>query len=132
MVGIDTNILLRAVLDDDPVQSPKAHAFLAALTLGDPGYITLPVAMEFYWVLVTRYRVPSSVIASLFSQLFAAATIEFANLDSLVEALYRSTTQNADFADAVIAGLAWRAGCVATMTFDKRAASRLPTMELLA
>ncbi len=132
MRGIDTNLLLRAVLDDDPSQSSKAKAFLATLTLEEPGYVSLAVALEFHWVLKTRYRIPPKTIATIFTRLLAASTIEFAELDTLLEALHRSTTLNADFADAVIAGLARRAGCDATLTFDKKAARGIPEMELLS
>ncbi len=131
MRGIDTNVLLRAVLEDDASQSPKAKAFLATLTLDESGYVSLAVALELHWVLMTRYQIPPKIIGTIFTRLLAASTIEFAELDTLVEALHRSITLNADFADAVIASRARRAGCDATSTFDRQAARRIPEMDLL-
>lgn len=131
MQGIDTNVLLRAALQDDPIQSRQATEFLSKLTVEDPGYVPLAVALEFHWVLTTRYRIPRKIGASIFARLLAAETVEFAELDTLVEALYRTESLNADFADAVIAVLARRAGCKATVTFDRKSANRLPEMELL-
>ncbi|MBP0614331.1 PIN domain-containing protein [Jiella mangrovi] len=130
--GIDTNVLLRSILQDDPVQSRQARAFVLSLSHADPGYVSVAVMLELHWVLATRYRIPRKVIGSIFTRLFSASTMEFGELDVLVEALHRSIASNADFADAVIAGLARRAGCDVTVTFDRKSASRLPEMELLA
>ncbi|MCQ8784229.1 PIN domain-containing protein [Mangrovibrevibacter kandeliae] len=132
MRGIDTNILLRAVLDDDPVQSPKAAAFLLGLNTTNPGFVPLPVTLELYWVLKTRYRLSSEAIIVFLTRLFATSTIHFAEIESLVEAVRHVTVRKADFSDAVIAILARRAGCAATMTFDEKAVARVPAMELLA
>ncbi|MCE7026765.1 PIN domain-containing protein [Jiella avicenniae] len=131
MRGIDTNVLLRAALQDDPIQSRKAIAFLSKLTTKDPGYVSLSVALEFHWVLTTRYRIPRKIAASIFSRLLASETIQFAEFGTLVEAVHRMETLNADFADAVIASLGRRAGCQSSVTFDRKAANRLPEMELL-
>ena len=50
MTGLDTNVLLRYFLDDDPLQSPLARRIMSTLTIADPGWIGLATVLEFVWV----------------------------------------------------------------------------------
>ena len=55
-IGIDTNVLLRMVLNDDPGQRVKALAFGEGLTEEVRGFVSLLVLIEFNWSLLSRYR----------------------------------------------------------------------------
>ena len=110
MIGLDTNVLVRLVVGDDPRQTYKARLFVSRYCTPDsPGFIDCVVLAEFVWVLGASYGYARSEIA---------ATV------ALREG-------RGSFADALIAALGARAGCSATVTFDRRAL-RLPGFELLS
>ena len=132
MIGLDTNILLRAVLNDDPVQSPSAHALLQSLDAQRRGFVNVPVMMEFFWVLRSRYRLPRERLAGIMRALLEVEYLEFEALEAIGKAvaLYESTM--ADFPDAVIAMRNDELGAGKTFTFDRAAAAFVPSMELLS
>jgi len=129
--GLDTNILLRAILDDDPKHSPVAQAFLRSLNRQKTGYICIAILMEFFWVLRTRYKLPKKEILSIIGELGQSSGIEIEQLEIVLRVLVKCEDRNADFSDVLIGELNIANGCETTMTFDERAATRLDSMELL-
>ncbi|MGF1663354.1 MAG: PIN domain-containing protein [Kineosporiaceae bacterium] len=123
MIGLDTNVLIRHVLQDDEQQSAIASAFLETLGPDDPGFVSLPVVVEVFWVLrgVGSYR--TDQITSVISTLLSTAEVRVERADLVARAL-RATDRGADFADALIAEIGRAAGCRATVTFDRGAARR--------
>jgi predicted nucleic-acid-binding protein len=132
LIGLDTNILLRAALDDDPVQSLAAQSLLSGLNAGRPGFINIPVLMEFFWVLRSRYKLPKAKLASAIRELVEAEHLEFEELQTVATALAAYEAGQAEFADIVIALRNQELGVESTFTFDKRAAARVSGMKLLA
>jgi predicted nucleic-acid-binding protein len=132
MVGLDTNILLRALLNEDPVQSPQAQVFLATLSETDPGYVGITAVAEIHWVLLKRYRIPKPELISTLRILLNLPALEFESFEAILRALDLYEKANADFPDALLAERNSDAGCTKTYTFDKPAASRIPGMELLS
>ena len=131
MIGLDTNILLRFLAQDDSIQSPKANAVMASLTIAEPGWISLTSIVELVWVMTSQKRLDRRGIAALLSRLLTREeiVIEQASLVESAMQLYRKG--NADFADCLIAISAKAAGCSRTLTFDRKAA-RDTGMELIA
>jgi predicted nucleic-acid-binding protein len=130
MIGIDTTVLVRYVVQDDARQAAAATQFIET-TLGDdaPGWIASIVLCEFVWVLETAYGHARGPIAQTLQRLFEvdrfrleAPSLAWRALDG-----YRSGT---DFADALIALGNEEAGCEYTATFD-RSATRLKQVRLL-
>jgi predicted nucleic-acid-binding protein len=132
LIGLDTNILLRAVLDDDPVQSPSARSLLQSFGEGRRGFVNTPVLMEFFWVLRTRYKLPRSLLARAMRGLLEVEYLEFEALETISKALAIFESGMADFPDAVIAMRNRELGADMTFTFDQVAAKSLPSMELLS
>jgi predicted nucleic-acid-binding protein len=132
LIGLDTNILLRAALDDDPVQSPAAQRLLTGLNRERPGFINIPVLMEFFWVLRSRYKLPKTKLASVIRDLLEAEHLEFEELQTVSQALAAYEAGEAEFADTVVALRNQGLGAGLTYSFDKRAAKSVPGMELLA
>jgi predicted nucleic-acid-binding protein len=130
VTGLDTNVLLRYFLDDDPLQSPLARRIMSSLTVADPGWIGLATVLEFAWVLKCRDRAQRSAVASTLDRLLAqdAIVVEQANVVAL--AVRRFRFSRADFADCLIAASAQAAGCGKTVTFD-RIAARDAGMQLI-
>ena len=131
MIGFDTNVLLRALLDDDAEQSPLARRRLSMLTSERPGFVATGVQLELYWVFERRYRLSREEIADTFDALLEVSSLAFENLEALVRALHLYRTSNADLSDALIVECNRARGCENTLTFDKRAARSIPAMELL-
>lgn len=132
MIGLDTNILLRATLNDDPVQSPAAQRLLKALGKEEAGFVNLPVLLEFFWVLRSRYKLPRARLAVALRNLLEVEHIEFEALHVAGKALAVFESGSADFSDAVIALRNRELGVATTFTFDKDAAKSVPGMEFLS
>lgn len=123
MIGLDTNVIVRYAARDDPEQTPLADAAIDSLSSEDPGYISLLVVAETWWVLRTAYRFPADRCRQLFEILIDARELRFETPDT-VRAALDSTRQGADLADALIARCASHAGCRSVVTLDKQAAQR--------
>lgn len=132
MIGLDTNILLRSMLDDDPVQSPKARRLLRNLDESHRGFVNIPVILEFFWVLRSRYKLPQARLAEALRELLEVKHLEFEAFETIGKALIAYERFAADFSDAVIAIRNRELGADTTLTFDESAVSRIPSMELLS
>ncbi len=121
MIGIDTNVLVRYLAQDDPVQSPKATAFFERLTARNPGYVNLVALAETAWVLDRYYELPRAELAGALEALLQVDVIEVQKERAVFQAL-QIFKEGCAFADALIGALNHEAGCARTMTFDRRAA----------
>ena len=122
MIGLDTNILLRAVTKDDAIQSPVARRLLQKLTKQTPGYINIILLSEFAWTLDRRYAYSRAQIGEAIEALLASTSYTIAERDAVNRALTRAEEQALDFPDSLLCELNIVAGCTTTMTFDKKAA----------
>ncbi|MDR1295107.1 MAG: type II toxin-antitoxin system VapC family toxin [Bifidobacteriaceae bacterium] len=131
MIALDTNVLVRHLMGDDPTQSPIAHAAMARLTPFRPGYISLVVLVETLWVLRRSFRVSRESAIATVRALMETRDLSLQEPGVVAHALALAEQSGAEVPDALIAALAQGAGCEQTWTFDWRAARRLG-MELLA
>nr|VFK17369.1 MAG: Predicted nucleic-acid-binding protein, contains PIN domain [Candidatus Kentron sp. LFY] len=122
MIGIDTNVLVRYLTQDDPIQSPKATRLIESLTPGLQGYITLVSVIELVWVLSGCYGCGRVEIAEILKRLLRAEEFVIAEIDVLQETIPYYETSHGDFADCLIERLTHKAGCRQTFTFDRGAA----------
>ncbi len=123
MTAIDTNVLVRALADDDKAQSPVARSFLASLSPEDPGFISLTVVAELHWVLSRSLGLPQEQVLDLFDTLLRAVELEIEDGESVGEALEQAKL-GAGFADALIDATSRLYGETDTVTFDRDAARR--------
>ncbi len=121
MIGLDTNIVVRYLVQDEPDQSATASTVIEALTEQDPGFLSLVTVVELYWVLRRAYKISTTRCAELVEGLLDARELRVGQ-DSIVRAALTASRGGLDFADAVIAELGRVAGCEHTVTFDQRAA----------
>lgn len=119
-VAVDTNVLIRAVVCDDPAQ-----AKVAAKVLTDAELIAVatPCLCEFVWVLLRVYDFQPSDVSSAIRALLAAANVE-ANRPA-VEAGLSVLEAGGDFADGVIAYEGNWLGGEVFVSFDKKAVALL-------
>lgn len=124
MVGIDTNVLLRYLLKDDPAQYAVAAEFFDSLTPEAPGFITHVSLVETYWVLRRGKGMSRDTCLAAIRALVETDALEFDDGESVVRALTLAE-DGADFADALIEGTMELFGVTETVTFDRSAAGRL-------
>ena len=130
MIGLDTNVLLRHVAQDDPVQSPRASALIEdRLTEEEPGFVSVVTLAETAWVLDRVYRYPHDQIAAVIERFLQIRTLIVENEREVFLAMTMLKQGRADFTDLLIGVLGARAGCSTIMTFDRKAA-RLPGFTL--
>lgn len=122
MIGLDTNVLVRYVTQDDPKQSPKAAKLIESLTIDTPGYISMVSVVELVWVLAACYRSDRAEIGTVLETLLRTKEIVVAQADTVWKALRVFRNGNADFSDCLIERSANEAGCSHTATFDREAA----------
>ncbi len=123
-VGLDTNVLVRYLTNDDPRQSKIAAAAIRArCTSENPGFINLIVLCEMVWVLERAYGYRRSLIADTINTLCQTPQLSVEQADVVIRAVQIYRQGRADMADCLIGLLNAAQGCSATMTFDKAAAT---------
>ena len=122
MIGLDTNVLVRYVLQDDPRQSPRASRLIDSLSADEQGFVPVVALVELAWVLGAGYKLPRAQLATVLETLLRSKELVIDRADLVMQALARLSAGGADFADALIERMAAAAGCTATMTFDQGAA----------
>lgn len=130
MIGLDTNVLVRFVMQDDPDQAAAASAALAQLNQTEPGFVCREVLVELVWVLERAYRLPRADIARALDGLLEAQELVIEAADRVAVAADRYRKGGAGFADQMVALAGQGAGCRETLTFDRKGATA-PGMRLL-
>lgn len=122
MIGLDTNVLVRYLAQDDPAQSARATRLIEReLSERMPGFISLPVLLETCWVLKRLYKATGAEVLTTIRDLLDARQVTIAERAVVSAALARLAEAGGDFADALIAQCAAEAGCERTVTFDRDA-----------
>ncbi|MCL2424066.1 MAG: type II toxin-antitoxin system VapC family toxin [Micrococcales bacterium] len=124
MIGLDTNVVVRFLVGDDPAQTQAARALFDSLRPDNPGYLSLVVWVETYWVLTRTYAQPSADVVAVLADLLSSDEI-VSQSEAEVRGALRDAADGADLGDALIARIARVAGCTESVTFDKKAAKSL-------
>lgn len=122
MIGLDTNVLVRYLAQDDPAQAAKATALIESLSVASPGYITLVSVVELVWVLQSCYQSEKSDIVVTLETLLRTRELKVERAEIVWQALRRYAEAKADFADCLIERSAHAADCEYVVTFDSKAA----------
>jgi len=123
MIGLDTNVVLRYLLQDDPKQAHQVNQIVdRQLSEENPGFINLVTVLEIVWVLRSLLKQTPSEIATHIEHLLAADSLEVQNEQQVFEAAFALKRGTGEFEDALIGALNAWAGCVRTLTFDRKAA----------
>lgn len=123
MIALDTNVLVRLLVTDDPAQTERAKRFIDRhCSRAQPGFINCVVLAELVWVLANPYGYSRSAIVDAVETLLAGNDRMFEYRDEVRAALDEYRSSRADFIDALIARINRARGCEATATFDRKAA----------
>lgn len=122
MTGLDTNVIVRYLAQDDARQSALAtHLVEQELSDRQPGFISLVVLVETGWVLRRAYAATEGEWRATVRDLLDTRQFAVERRDLVDGALTRLGEGGGDFADALIAEAAAAAGCDRTVSFDRGA-----------
>jgi predicted nucleic-acid-binding protein len=131
MIGIDTNLLVRYLTQDDPAQSKKASAVIEKALAGESGvFINHVVLCEVVWVLDRAYGFPRVTLGDVLEKILQGKQFEIEDKPTAWQALNDFKSSKADYADCLIGVKNRKAGCTTTLTLD-RATSALSTFSPL-
>jgi len=132
MPGLDTNVLVRWLVEDDDTQVASAkNLFETARSRRTTFFVPVTVMLELEWVLRSRYGFDKSTVLGAFSALLETQELEFQSEPAIERALHLYRLGAAEFADCLHAGICGAADRTPMLTFDERAA-RLPSVRSLA
>jgi predicted nucleic-acid-binding protein len=123
MIGLDSNVIIRYVTQDDPVQSAAATQVFESFTPEMPGFVPVVVLIETVWVLRSFYNASREQIKRIIEDLLRSRGVVVERSDLIWTALGAYSRGNADFGDYLIERSAHSAGCEYTLTFDRDAAN---------
>lgn len=130
MIGLDTNVLVRYIMQDDVKQAAKATKLIEGLTANKPGFIALVSVVELVWVLSSCFELKRQQIVQALDVVLRSKQLVVDQAEHVLRALRAYGAGHADFADCLIERTAVAAGCVQTMTFDI-AAAKIAGMTLI-
>ena len=123
MKGLDTNVLIRHLVQDEAAQARLAGRFIASeCSREDPGFINRIVLCEIVWVLESAYGYSREDIAGVLERVIRTQQFQIENVQSAWTALRMYRSGGADFADCLLGQTNLEAGCTETVTLDKKAA----------
>jgi predicted nucleic-acid-binding protein len=120
MKGLDTSILVRYLVQDDPAQSLRASKIVEKLTAQAPGFVSVVVIAEVAWVLRSRYKAKPLEIADAIERILSIDSLMVQNEQQVYQAVVAVKAGEGTLADALICALGASAGCIRTLTFDDR------------
>jgi predicted nucleic-acid-binding protein len=130
VIALDTNVLVRFLVQDDAEQAQIAGIVMDQLSDAEPGFVSREVLVELVWVLERAYGHDRSDIAAALDGLLSATELVLEEADDVGPALELYRTAGFGFADLMIAAASRRAGASELVTFDRKAA-RMPGVRLL-
>ena len=123
MIGLDTNILVRYITQDDAGQSAAAVQVVDSLSSESPGFLSLVVIAELVWVLQFSYRFKKHEIEHVVDKLLRSKELMVERAEIVSQALRTFRTSRANFADCLIERCGHAAACRYVLTFDREAAA---------
>ena len=121
-LGLDTNVVARLVLADDPTQTYQALALIqGARSAGRQLVLGLPTVLELEWVLRSCARLDKAAVLRVLKGLLESQDLEIDNEHTLEQAVYHYENGTADFADCLFAAHYRALSCSVMLTFDRDA-----------
>lgn len=122
MIGLDTNVLVRYLTQDDAVQSPRATVFIETeLSAASPGFVSVVAFAETAWVLQSVFGYERPRLVEALKRVLESETLVVEHEREVFSAIRIVEDGRGTFADGVIAALGHSAGCEHTATSDEKA-----------
>jgi predicted nucleic-acid-binding protein len=120
MIGLDTNVLVRYLTQDDPAQSKKVNALVSdAMTHRRRLHLDGIVLCELVWVLRGAYKLDKSIVVDALDRILDSAQFSIDDRDAAAHALAAYRAESGDFSDYLLGYRNHKAGCDRTVTFDR-------------
>ena len=121
MIGIDTNVLVRYLVQDDPEQSAQSTLLIEQeCNLSSPGYLSNIVLCELVWVLTGAYKYDKNLVIEVMEQILVTAEFLVENENVVRKAINDYKIGSADFSDYLTVNNNQQSGCTKTYTFDRK------------
>lgn len=126
MIGLDTNVIVRYLAQDDRGQAAVASKVIETQCSAEtPGFVGLVVLAEVVWVSESSYGASRSEVADIVRRILSIRQLAVQNAEVVWQALRQFEAGRADFADCLIHQSALASGCTKTVSFDRRAGMTL-------
>lgn len=102
MIGLDTNVIVRYIMQDDAKQATKATQLIESLNADEPGFIALVSVIEVYWVLTSCFGLTGEQVAQALSAMLRIKQLRVEQAEQVLRALKVFASGKADFADCLI------------------------------
>ena len=122
MIGLDTNVLVRYITQDDHIQSEQANVLFESFSTGSEAYVTVVSLIELVWVLSGCYASRKAKINNVLENLLHTKYIIVQDAAIVWKALRNFKEGKADFPDCLIKHTSIDEGCGSVVTFDVKAA----------
>jgi predicted nucleic-acid-binding protein len=124
VIGLDTNVIVRYLAQDDVRQAAIATRLIeGSLSAEARGFVSIVTLAEIVWGMSSNYRAARAAVADIVEGLLTAPQLAIEKADVIWRALRAFRESKAAFSDAVIVELGRDAGCTKTVTFDRHAAA---------
>jgi len=121
VIGLDTNVLVLYLTQDDAAQARRVDALINAAADDETRlYVDDIVLCELVWVLRAAYRLSKPTIIDALEKLISTSAFSFDDRELLRATLSDFNAGSGDFADYLIGRRNLRAGCEQTMTLDRQ------------
>jgi predicted nucleic-acid-binding protein len=121
MIALDTNVIVRYIVQDDKEQARKASAVIEALSSERQAFISCIVLCEVNWVLKTAYNTSKEECVTVLKRILSVSAFDVERMVCCMKALRRYEKESADFSDYLIYEIAKEEGYEAVVTFDRNA-----------
>ena len=122
MIGLDTNVLVRYLAQDDRAQAAIATTLIEnRCSIESPGFVGLVVLAEVVWVSESSYGASRTEVTEIVKRILSIRQLVVQDAAVVWQALRQFESGRADFADCLIHRSAEAAGCDKTVSFDSRA-----------
>jgi predicted nucleic-acid-binding protein len=119
--ALDTNVLLRLLIEDDADQAERAAQYLVREQANAPLFVNRIVLCELVWILTRSFRYGRARTARVIGRILASDELQVEGRHMVRFGLYLFQVSRADFADCMIGATNGMLGCERTATFDRRA-----------
>ena len=121
MIGLDTNVLVRYIVRDDPAQTKAATRLIESrCTAETQGFVSLIVLAKLVWVLSRGYRYGKPIVTKVLRKIMAASELMVEEPQMVWAALSDYEEGKADFSDYLIGRRNQAEGCDSTFSFDRK------------
>jgi predicted nucleic-acid-binding protein len=121
VIGLDTNVLVRCLTEDEPKQFADAERWIReASDTGRKLYVSSVVLCELVWTLSRSYAVSKDGLLEILEELLSTEKLEVEDFETTWHAIHDYAFSNAGFADCLIRRKALAAGCSEVKTFDQK------------